>query len=68
MRAEVERNPLIVRGKCRRFGCAFIDQISLERTSQAWEAKPFLQRYSPPPPSRLASACFPFTKYISNST
>lgn len=64
MRAEVERNPLIVRGKCRRFGCAFIDQISLERTPQAWEAKPFLQRST----FATSPACFPFTEYVSNGT
>lgn len=56
---EQRLNPLIVRGKCRRFGCAFIDQISLERTPKHGRPNRFYNvPPPPPPPSRLAPLVF----------
>lgn len=58
---------MIVRRKCRRFGCAFIDQISLERTPKHRRPKRSYNVPSPPPPtfsssSSSSSACSTFSQ------
>ena len=65
-RRELGRNPMIVRRKCRRFGCAFIDQISLERTPKHRRPKRSYNVPPPPPPTSFStsssSACSTFSR------
>ena len=47
-----------MRRKCRRFGCAFIDQISLERTPKHRRPKRSYNVPPPPPPTSSSSSSF----------